>query len=304
VRLLPFLLITGLLISSCSTSPSLDEVKVEDPTPIPASTPIPCPTPSKKSQTGTGSITFKGVSLQTYIPEAQTIEAVLVPPVCLEHETDKPDGIAPQHVSLKLDTLEAFHQRRTFYDPEIVIFPIADFRIVLANSEDGFEYIQKQMDNVWRILKQQPSIPKGLPEPQIYDDGSRTIYTHVKYASFNGLTGVFYLTHFDIEPSLIGNDRLIYVFQGLSDDGKYYVSATLPVMLDWLPDYDADSFDGYTLPGDYHSNPKKQAQYYKELERYINRMQKRLEATPPERFKPSLTSIEETVRSLKINEAP
>ena len=303
MRLLSFLLITGLLISSCSISPSLDEVKVVEPTPIPTPTPIPCPKPNEERQTGTGSIIFKGVTLQTYIPEAQTIEAVLVPPRCLEHETDKPDGIAPQHISFKLDELEAFHQNRTFYDPEIVIFPIDDFRIVLANTSDGFEYVQKQMDKVRGILKQQPSIPKDLPEPQLYDDGSPTTYTHVKYANFNGIKGVFYLTHFDIEPSLIGNDRLIYVFQGLTDDGKFYVGATLPVTLSWLPNYNANSFDGYTLPADYYSNPKKQEQYDRELERYISRMQKKLEATPSEQFKPSLNSIERTVRSLKINAA-
>ena len=216
---------------------------VEGPTPIGevTPTPIPCPKPTEERQNGTGSITFKGVTLRTYIPEAQTIDAVLVPSVCLEYETDKPDGIAPQHVSLRLNALEAFHQNKTFYDPEIVIFPIEGFRIILANTSDGFEYVQETMKKVRRILKEQPPTPKGLPEPQIYDDGSRTIYTHVKYASFNGIKGVFYLTHFDIEPSLIGNDRLIYVFQGLTNDGKYYVSATLPVTLNWVPDYEAEA---------------------------------------------------------------
>jgi hypothetical protein len=292
-----------LLLNSCSGIPSSDSAEVENPTLIgeAAPTPIPCPTPPEERQKGTGTIAFKGVTLRSYVPEAQTIEAVLVPPVCLDHEYDKPDGIAPQHVSLKLKELEPPDERRTFYDSEIVIFPIDDFRTVLANSNGGFEYVQDQMKTFRRILKDQPSIPKDLPDPQIYDDGSPDPFTHVKYARFNGINGVFYLAHFDIEPALIGNHGLTYVFQGLTDDGNEYVCATFPVMLGWLPDGDANAFDGYTLPNDYYSHPEKQKQYDQDRDRYISHMRKRLEATPPEQYRPSLISLEQTVRSIKID---
>ena len=44
-----------------------------------------------------------------------------------------------------------------------------------------------------------------------------------------------FLTQFNIEPSLINNQGVVYTFQRLTDDGLHYVSARFPVAVSFLP---------------------------------------------------------------------
>jgi len=47
---------------------------------------------------------------------------------------------------------------------------------------------------------------------------------------------VRFLTQFDQAPLPINNFELIYTFQGLMDDGKYYIAAIFPITHPRLPD--------------------------------------------------------------------
>ena len=61
------------------------------------------------------------------------------------------------------------------------------------------------------------------------------MHTQVKYLDMKSGKGVRYLTQFNQGISPINNSELIYTFQGLTSDGKYYIAAVLPVTHPELP---------------------------------------------------------------------
>src|SRR5947208_2272061 len=164
--------------AACNT-PSTVESPVDEPTELVETTePVPCPTPPEERETHTGTISFKGVFFKSEIPLAQTIEVVLMPPTCIDAEDEIPGGVVPQHVSIRLKGDEP--TKKTFYDPEINVFPIEGFREALTNSKSATRYFDKSLQDLREIITKKPSNPTNLPNPGIFDNGSATVTTHVQ----------------------------------------------------------------------------------------------------------------------------
>ena len=60
-------------------------------------------------------------------------------------------------------------------------------------------------------------------------NAAQVMHTHLQYLDFKNGQGLRYLTEFDQGIIPINNYELIYTYQGLTGDGKYYVAAVLPV---------------------------------------------------------------------------
>ncbi len=75
-------------------------------------------------------------------------------------------------------------------------------------------------------------------------NAAHLIQTKIAYADYDWGSGVFYITQFtQSRGNYPNNEELVYLFQGLSKDGKYYVSADfrithpkLPRGIDSIPD--------------------------------------------------------------------
>ena len=60
-------------------------------------------------------------------------------------------------------------------------------------------------------------------------NAAQVLHAKVEFMEFRTGKGVQYLTQFDQAPLPINNLELIYTFQGISSDGKYYIAAIFPV---------------------------------------------------------------------------
>jgi hypothetical protein len=128
-------------------------------------------------------------------------------------------------------------------------------------------------------------------------DGSQTFQRKIKHFSFQNGKGIFFLTQFDIEPSLINNEGLTYCFQGITNDRRNYVLAKFPLGVWFLPiDYREDKFEDYQLPMYFTADKSNEERHRK----YLSKITKRLENLSPDRFEPHLKYFDEIVSSLKI----
>ena len=238
-------------------------------------------------------VNFKGVSFN-YNPqifgEVKSEEIAERP---LEDETDKPDYVAPQHI---LFTLKKPGTNR---ETVIYVFPIEDYRRMypISNEHNYREQFDEQLKGLQKVIKDK-NYRKGNQIPFIpFWNGSQTFQKKVNHFSFQNGKGIFFLTQFDIETTLVSNEGLTYCFQGISNDGKNYILAKFPVSVSFLPkDYDADEFEGYKLSSAYSGNEPKQNTY----EDYVLRIAKRLDNLKPNEFEPNLNQIEKLISSLKI----
>lgn len=167
----------------------------------------------------------------------------------------KPGDVLPVHLAFTLKGYPKPHASPFMQPPEIQIFPVAEYRRALAACEKDMaavteppaDYYVSDFDAQLRTLK---ALNVARPAPRtlrawlrkhrgrdhwegrmpfvpMYDVGE-ALRAKVSYIDFRGGHGVAFVTQYMMEDTLVSNQALAYVFQGLTDDGNYYVSAAFP----------------------------------------------------------------------------
>ena len=245
-------------------------------------------------------IDFKGVSFQSYISSATDIEAIEEEAVILEEETDKPDSVRPRTISVKFKG-EFFDRRKDdIFSSKINIYPIKEFREALAKSGRFVKIFDSEIKSLHDIILDGKTEIKELPRIPFYDS-TIDIITRVKHITTKNGKGFFCLTQLNIDPSIINNEGLTYMFQGITSDNKYYILATFPVKSKLLPDsYDTEEFRGYSLPRIIRGS-KEYAVQEAEYNNYLKSVENLLNKQKSDSFTPDLTEIEETISSLEVD---
>ena len=239
----------------------------------------------------TGKVEFKGVSFN-YNPQIfGKVDAEEVAEQPLEYETDIPDYVAPQHF---LFTLKAQNQSEAI----IAVYPIEEYRRVWIPVEKNdvgqfnrnLRYVKKFIANKnFRVKGEIPYLP--------YNAGLQTVEAKVKNFSFKSGKGSFFLTQGVEEEAIVNNEQLEYDFQGISEDGKYYILAQFSPKVSFLPDnYYGGKFEDYSIPDNMNWNKSERKKYNE----YIAKITKRLENLPSDKYEPNLKYFEEIISSLKI----
>ncbi len=123
-------------------------------------------------------------------------------------------------------TLQGYPVTDHLMKAQIFIFPAAD----LAGFNEGAGRIATDLQAL--LLSQMPA--EIMPFLPLFN-AQQVMHAQVKYLDFKSGSGVRFLTQFDQAPLPINNFELIYTFQGLTKDGKYYIAAVLPVTHPDLP---------------------------------------------------------------------
>ncbi|MBK6645728.1 MAG: hypothetical protein IPG44_08230 [Anaerolineales bacterium] len=138
-------------------------------------------------------------------------------------------GDMPQHIKL---TLDLYALSNTSLEPQIMIFR--------SNEYSGYSELTALM--IGEIQSMQYSDGQPLPE-HLGSDFSAQIHG----LNFQNGHGVRYLTQVMTNFTPINNRDFYYYYQGMTDDGKFFVQAVLPVNAAYLP---ADDNPNTPLPTD------------------------------------------------------
>lgn len=238
-----------------------------------------------------GKVEFKGVSFN-YSPRIfDDVEASEVPEQLLENETDMPDNVAPQHLFF---TFKSQNQNVA----TIAVYPIEDFRRVwLPVEKNNTMYFNENLKNVKKFIADKNFRENGEIPHLPCNGGIQTFEAKVKSFSFQSGTGIFYLTQRVQEAAIVNNGHLEYAFQGISENGKYYILAQSSPKVSFLPnDYHVGKFENYSMPDTVNWTDSEQNKY----DEYIAKITKRLENLPSDKYEPNLNYFEEIISSLKI----
>jgi hypothetical protein len=184
------------------------------------------------SEVGGTLVSYAGISFTISPDMASGVEAGMVP------QANEGMNVWPVYVKF---VLQGYNPESTAYQPQILIFPVADYE-QLSNNPATSRYDAKTMvTNLQTILDTQQFPPQGyyLPIesmnngnylPVLPDQHASEVF-HAQEAilKFQNGTGIRFITSFSqAHYPAIGPDML-YTFQGLTSDGKYYVSVFLPI---------------------------------------------------------------------------
>jgi len=182
-------------------------------------------------------------------------------------------GNMPQHTKI---VLNGYPIQGSSLQPQILIFKADEY----SRYGNGNEQIISGLRTM-HYQHGQP-LPEGLPAGQFNAD--------VQSINFANGNGIRYLTQIDESPLPINNRELIYYFHGITNDGQLYLQVILPIQAPFLaPDNNPNSPlppNGIPFHGD---------------QSYFNAIAEQLNATPPDQFSPSLTSLDALVQSISVN---
>ncbi len=177
--------------------------------------------------------------------------------------------------------------------PEIVLFKIDDYKQAFSLSKDLVQYIDKDVTDLKRLLSQKLfSLKSSIPYLE-WLDAIQVFQAHVKPIEFQNGKGLLFLTYYDIEIDNIDNENLAYLFQGLTDDGKFSVRAWFPVAALSFPQ---DAYQSPTYPYE-KGKVKANVRAYEE---YRSRMGRKFNALSPDAYQPNLLLLEKLVRSIRV----
>lgn len=249
-------------------------------------------TPTKQSKTSRQTASYKGVSFDY---NAQIFGEAVPEEVAeqiLENETDKPDNVHPRHVRF------TFKKQNRKTDHTIAVFPIEDYRRIWRNAgkHDAARFEEK-LSAVGKAVRDKNYRENGEIPYLPFADASQMFVARAKNLRFRNGDGVFFLTQFIYDSgNLVNSDELILIYQGISKNGKYYVLAEFPVAVSFLPNRDANEFEGYKAPRTVEEAKNSEKSY----EQYVAKITARLETLPPDEFQPGLRSFEQIISTLKI----
>jgi hypothetical protein len=191
--------------------------------------------------------------------------------------TDVPPwGVMPAHTIL---TLTGYPIQNHLMTPQIFIYPAAE----LAKYNEGATQIASQLD---QLLKKHTE-GKNLPFLPLFN-ASQVMHAQMKYLEFKNGKGVRFLTQFDQAFLPINNHELIYTFQGLTNDGKYYLAAVLPINL-------------ANLPADEKVNGENMETFFNNFQQYLDGIVSNLNQQSASSFTPDLSKLDTMIQSIELH---
>jgi hypothetical protein len=165
--------------------------------------------------------------------------------------------------------------------PQILIFETGAFGTL---SPLAAERIAELGD----LLRERPdAIVSEIPILPI-PNGAQMLRAQVEYLEFSQGSGVRFVTQYAQETRHVNNQEVFYTFQGLSDDGRYYVSAFFPVTSSVLPAANCAKPDCNDAP----QRPE---------DTDVTGASLALDASPPADFAPDLAVLDAVIRSIRID---
>ena len=178
---------------------------------------------------------------------------------------------------------------RYFYPAQstVCIIPLTDSSV--ASYAKSYPYIHEAAGKLRKLLARRPAkvnVNKDINDLP-FNNASAALQGRMQYLSFKTGAGILFLTQYsqDVAPTPLNNEELTCDFQGLTNDGKYYVAARLAITHPSLP----KGIDSTKPPP---QDPK--GNYLRKQERLLN-------SFTDESFQPSLKHLKALIASITTN---
>jgi len=232
----------------------------------------------------------------------------------------QPCDVIPEHPSF---TLVGYpHGRTTRQFAEIKVFSLAKFREAFAiasvegnkgviyppNPPDWSTYFDEEVRVLKTLLAAKPTANLGrfiadargekgcsaaMPFLPMWE-ACMAFVGHVRYVNFKNGKGVFFLTQWDRETEQISNEGLELAYQGITNDGRYWVYAEFDVAAPSLPNGDEPEVVAWNEKNYLLSHQSKTYQDY------VRPIVAKLEALPANKYQPDLNLLEQLIQSLEV----
>lgn len=194
-----------------------------------------------------------------------------------------PDPAAPLHPVFMLHQIFPSFVRpdeREFTDAQLDLIPLGDPSV--KDFAKAYSDLAGNAAGLRALLKAKtihPALNTNLPEWALID-AAQTLHAKLQVVEGSWCIGIQYLTQEVQDATPIINERLTYVFQGVSRDGAYYISLKAPVAHPMLKPYGQKEISDAAFDA------------------YLAEMETKLTQAPDFTFAPSLVDLRALVTSI------
>jgi hypothetical protein len=262
---LPFVQISLGTPPTATTAPIATEQPTNNPMADVPPTAAPPVTPANQKSYDSGVINFNYDMSLFQDLNPQTMPAVQLDPNAM------PFGVGPLHTEL---TLKGYVISGHFWTPKMYIWPAQEYGVMLSTAQDATNTLKLMIAN------QSGAGPDALPflPPQ---NAAQIFHSNFKHVQFQNGAGIRYLAMMGQAAYMPNNNMVFYTFQGITSDGKTYISIILPVTNPILP------ANGDVNPGEDYVN-------------LLNGVVSQLNLLPDNSFTPDLALLDQMVQSITL----
>jgi hypothetical protein len=186
-------------------------------------------------------------------------------------------GEMPAHTKF---ALENYLLVGSILEPLVMIFKADEYGAYSNLSQETVTELQTYDPN--SVTELPDSLPEGMFSAQ------------VKSISFKNGRGLRYLTQSGQSAIPINNRSIFYFFQGITDEGAYFVSAILPTSAPYLV-ADEDPTSPLPVDGIFF-----EFENYDTLPAYIDAVKQKLDSSSASEFTPSIEILDSFIESFLI----
>lgn len=187
--------------------------------------------------------------------------------------------IYPAHTEL---TIENYPLTGTQFPPQIWIYPLERYSQLLP------DHIPPRLSSLQNLIASGSNESALLPFLPVIPQ-TQSFHIFESRLAFNGGQGIRFITEYSESPIPINSKTIVYTFQGLTTDGRYWVAVTLPISNSVLPT------DNNILPEDYTDES-----LILGYDDYVSEVEATLAAQPLDSFFPSIESLDNLVTSITV----
>jgi hypothetical protein len=242
-------------------------------------------------------VVFENISFTYDTDLFSKVRSEIIQAQPLKDATHKPDSVYPQHINF---TLASNSKNKS--TSEISVYLVEEYKQAHSVEKHYVNIVAQNFKELKRILEKPQRITASskteLPFIKLVDAG-QVFHARTKVVNFQNGKGLLFLTQYTQDAfALINNQQIEYIYQGLSDDRKYFIFMSFPVSTSELPeDYDDKNHGNYVSVDKFSGSFGENQKPYLE---YTNRIAVELDKLPAGRFEPDLSKIESLINSLKI----
>ena len=198
-------------------------------------------------------------------------------------EANDPDigyySVHPQYTEIKL---QGYPLSGTLLEPQINVYPIDRYQVLLP------EVLDKTLPALQNLISGGSVGDGSLPLLPVFN-AAQLFYSQLTILPFQNGSGIRYLTEYAQYYAPFNNHDLFYSFQGITSDGKLWISIVLPVSNPILP------VDGSNPPGG-----QTWEEFTNNYDAYKINMTNQLNSQTPESFNPNLAILDTLVQSILV----
>ena len=201
-------------------------------------------------------------------------------------------SIAPEYIRFILSRTDTFPNT---FDFKISIIPAEEYMQMSEVAAERISLLQQKLaNNELTGVTVLPPFNAGL-----------VIDTQNAKIDFQSGSGIRAVQQYAQAPVPISNEYLLYSFQGITNDGKYYVSVIAPIRVPFLVDmsYNPDPSSttptpvvpegGFIFPTVPGFDSPEYNQYYQAITDKLNQ-------TPADQFTPSIPTLDALIQSILV----